>query len=159
MLIDRYQKPIFNAAIRITGDYSDAQDVAQNVFIKAYQNLKAYNPEYKFFSWIYKMTVNESINLLRQQNRLAEPFQVSGECPPTPETEYHSNQADRKIDEALMEINLDQRIVIVLRYFLNLSHRDMSQMLEVPEKTIKSRLYTARENLRCALSKRGLEQI
>ena len=61
-LIDRYQGPLFNTALRITGDCEEAKDITQTIFIKAYEKLSSYKPEHKFFSWIYRMLINESIN-------------------------------------------------------------------------------------------------
>ncbi|MCH8872699.1 sigma-70 family RNA polymerase sigma factor, partial [candidate division KSB1 bacterium] len=71
-LIDKYQKPIFNAALRMLNNYEDAQDVTQSVFVKAFEKLDLFNPKYKFFSWIYRMVINESINFLNKRKRIEE---------------------------------------------------------------------------------------
>ena len=60
-LVDRYQKTVFNTALRIVGDPEEAEDVAQSAFLKAYEKLDSYKPQYRFFSWIYRITVNESL--------------------------------------------------------------------------------------------------
>ena len=64
-LVDRYQKPLFNVALRMLDDAQDAEDITQTVFIKAFEKLATYDDRYKFFSWIYKMTVNEALNFTR----------------------------------------------------------------------------------------------
>ena len=65
-LIKEYERPIYNAAFRILGNPDDAADVTQTVFMKVFERIDQYNPEYKFFSWIYRIAINESIN---QRNR------------------------------------------------------------------------------------------
>ncbi len=66
MLIAEYEKPIFNLALRMVSDPDDAADVTQNVFVKAYTKIGMYNPTYTFFNWIYRIAVNESINLINR---------------------------------------------------------------------------------------------
>src|SRR5215472_5377862 len=68
-LLLRYEKSIFNAAYRILRDYEDAKDVTQNVFLKAFQNLERFNGNHRFFSWIYRIALNESINLCKGRRR------------------------------------------------------------------------------------------
>src|SRR5258708_13571018 len=69
-LLIRYEKAIFNSAYRILHDYEDAKDVTQNVFLKAFQNLDRFDGKYRFFSWIYRISLNESINLCKSRRRL-----------------------------------------------------------------------------------------
>jgi RNA polymerase sigma-70 factor (ECF subfamily) len=71
-LLVRYQKPVFNAALRMLRNRDDARDVAQTVFLKAYEHLADYDPSFKFYSWIYRVAINESINVL--QRRRHEPI-------------------------------------------------------------------------------------
>src|SRR5574341_1173982 len=66
-LVERYQRPLFNAALKIVNDWDIAKDVTQAVFIRAYEKLHTYDQKFKFFSWIYRMVVNDAINVLRQQ--------------------------------------------------------------------------------------------
>ena len=69
-LLNRYQGPVFNAALRIVGNPDDASDVTQSVFLKAFENLDRYDPAYRFFSWIYRIAVNESINHNKRRYRM-----------------------------------------------------------------------------------------
>jgi len=66
-LIDKYQKKIFNIVYRMTGNDDDAEDITQSVFIKVYEKLSSFNPKYKFFSWLYRIALNESLNLMNQK--------------------------------------------------------------------------------------------
>ena len=155
-LIDRYQRPIFNAALRIVNDREDAKDITQNVFLKAYENLARYDPRYKFYSWIYRIAVNESLNLLNSKSR----FEPLGEDRPcgqrNPEDAAAAAELGRYVREALMSLKHDYRVVIVLRHFLNCSYEDISLIIKVPEKTVKSRLFAARQILKDLLSQKDV---
>jgi RNA polymerase sigma-70 factor, ECF subfamily len=154
-LVVRYQKPVFNTALRMLRNSEDARDVAQATFLKAFQHLADFDVTRKFFSWIYRIAVNESLDVLGSRR----PFEpISGNEPdetPGPEREAESEQLNRSIEEALMQINSDLRAVIVLRHFQHLSYEDMGEILALPEKTVKSRLYEARQLLRENLLQRG----
>ena len=65
ILVDRYQMVIFNLAYRICNNYNDADDITQTVFIKVYENLRKYKSRYKFFSWLYRIAVNEALNMVK----------------------------------------------------------------------------------------------
>jgi RNA polymerase sigma-70 factor (ECF subfamily) len=152
----RYQKPVYNAALRLLRNPEDAQDVAQTVFLKAFGHLADYDPSFKFYSWIYRIAVNEALNVLGSRKPFGE---ISGEEPdeaPGPERRVEAEQLSEAIEEALMSIKPDLRTVIVLRHSLNLSYQDMSDVLQLPEKTVKSRLYDARQLMRDHLLQRGI---
>lgn len=155
-LIQKYQKPIFNAAIRIVGDYEDARDITQAVFVKAYEKLDAYDSRYKFFSWIYRMTVNEAINLTarRKEQTRIDPDSVSDTD--TPEVIFERNVLSGEVDEAVGELPLEYRLVIIFRHWVDLPYRDIGYILDIPENTVKSRLYSARRLLAEIMIKRGL---
>jgi RNA polymerase sigma-70 factor (ECF subfamily) len=152
----RYQKPVYNAALRLLRNPEDAQDVAQTVFLKAFGHLADYDPSFKFYSWIYRIAVNEALNVLGSRKPFGE---ISGEEPdeaPGPERRVEAEQLSEAIEEALMSIKPDLRTVIVLRHSLNLSYQDMSDVLQLPAKTVKSRLYDARQLVRDHLLQRGI---
>lgn len=152
----RYQKPVYNAALRLLRNPEDAKDVAQTVFLKAFGHLADYDPSFKFYSWIYRIAVNEALNVLGSRKPFGE---ISGEEPdeaPGPERRVEAEQLSEAIEEALMSIKPDLRTVIVLRHSLNLSYQDMSDVLQLPAKTVKSRLYDARQLVRDHLLQRGI---
>lgn len=155
-LIDKYEKPLFNAALRIADDYDDARDITQTVFVSAYENLENFNPEYKFFSWIYRMVVNEAINFIsrkRPQTKL-DPDMASDYK--TPEDEHHEGKMRENVEQAVAELPLDYRLVIIFRHWADLPYRDIGFVLDIPEKTVKSRLYSARRMLGKIMSRNGL---
>lgn len=155
-LIDRYQRVLFNVSLRMVGNREDARDITQTVFLKAYQSLGSFDRKHRFFSWVYRITINESLNHLSKNRRL-EPLDESlqsRECGPDEECDRH--QLSDSIQAALSKLSPDYRQVIVLRHFAQLSYQEMSGVLEVPEKTVKSRLYTARQLLGDMFSKHGI---
>jgi RNA polymerase sigma-70 factor (ECF subfamily) len=155
-LIDRYQKVVFNLALRLSGDHDDAEDIAQTVFVKAYEKLGSFDATYGFFSWIYKMTLNESINLINSRKRRS----AFGGAMPAPEQlpdeRMIQGELQAEISLALAELSIEQRAIIVLRHFADLSYRELGYIFNVPEKMVKSRLFSAREHLRLILQQRGV---
>jgi len=154
-LVARYQKPVYNAAFRLLHDAEDARDIAQTTFLKVFEHLADYDPSYRFYSWIYRIAVNEALSALGRRQP-SEP--VSGEEPdeaPGPERRVAGEQASHAIEAALARIPPELRTVIVLRHFLQLSYEDMADVLVIPEKTVKSRLYSARQLLRTDLAAHG----
>ena len=155
-LLIKYEKPVFNAAYRMLNNREDASDVTQTVFLKVYENFDSFDPSRRFFSWVYRITLNESINWLSKQNRL-EPLQIdTADNGKSPEQEVLSAQLSAEIQAALMTIRTDYRTVIILKHFLGCSYMEISEVLEIPEKTVKSRLYSARQLLKDALMSTGI---
>ncbi len=151
-LLDRYEKTVFNLALRMTGDRDDARDVTQNVFTRAFQNLSKFDFRHRFYSWLYRIAINESIRLLesRRQTRPVDDSMPAEE--PSPEDRAGEREVVRAVRRALVDLKPDHKSVIVLKHYLRLSYREMALVLEIPEKTVKSRLFTARRLLREALS-------
>ncbi|MBI5265646.1 MAG: sigma-70 family RNA polymerase sigma factor [candidate division Zixibacteria bacterium] len=151
-LVDRYQQPVFNIALRMVRRHEDAEDIAQTVFLKAYQNLDRFDAKYKFFSWIYRMTINESINFLDRQKSLEQFREASAPEQPSADRTMEKADTNRALKSALGRLSPDNRAVIVLRHFEDLSYEEIAQTLKIPEKTVKSRLFTARRLLAEALT-------
>jgi RNA polymerase sigma-70 factor, ECF subfamily len=154
-LVLSYQKPVFNAALRMLRNVEDARDVAQTTFLKAFEHLADYDATRKFYSWLYRIALNESLDALGARK----PFEpISGDEEdqmPGPEQCAEGDQLSRAINEALARIKPEYRAVITLRHFMHLSYQDMGDILMLPEKTVKSRLYEARQLLREDLLLRG----
>lgn len=155
-LVERYEKPVYNVALRMLRNPEDARDIAQSVFLKAYQNLSSYDPQFKFYSWIYRMAINESLNILRVRGRIAGP--VDEQHPTDDAGPAESLAEDEERDAVLAAVDRlkpEYRAVIVLRYFVDQSHEDMGQALGIDAKTVKSRLFTARQLLKDSLASQG----
>lgn len=154
LLVHRYQRPVYNAAYRLLGNTDDARDITQTVFMKVFEQLNDYDPRYRFFSWIYRIAVNESLNMLRKTSR-EQP--ISGmetiAADTNPERETDQSVLIDRVQASLMQMDSGDRVVLVLRHFLDCSYRDISGVLGIPEKTVKSRLYSARQRLRALVEK------
>jgi RNA polymerase sigma-70 factor (ECF subfamily) len=157
-LVEQYERPVYNVALRMLRDVEDARDIAQSVFMKAWLNLSSYDPKYKFYSWIYRMAINESLNVLRSRGRTVEPVD---ERLPTedaePPDELAAGQTRETVLAAVRRLKPEHRSVIVLRYYVDLPYGDIADVLELDTKTVKSRLYTARQLLKDQLAARGVE--
>jgi RNA polymerase sigma-70 factor (ECF subfamily) len=150
-LVIRYQKPLFNAAFWIVRRVEDANDVIQEVFLKVAERLNEYDSQFKFFSWIYRIAVNESLNMLRRNRReeaLDEGHDLPAEDSTNPERQVGDAQLSGRIRGALMHMPADDRMVLSLRHFSECSYQQIGQILQVDEKTVKSRLFEARQRLR-----------
>jgi RNA polymerase sigma-70 factor (ECF subfamily) len=149
-LVDRYQKPLFNVALRMLNNVQDAEDVTQAVFLNAYLRLRAYDPKYKFFSWIYRMTVNEALNTLKRRRR-TEPLDHARDVRAPGAAPDSAAEAQDRVGKALMDLKPDDRALVVLKHFVSFSYQEIADVMEIPVRTVKSRLFTARERLRNAL--------
>jgi RNA polymerase sigma-70 factor (ECF subfamily) len=156
VLVDRYQKPVFNLAYRMSCDLDNAKDITQNVFIKAFERLRSYDSKFRFFSWIYRMALNESMNFVNHQNRFESISDHAVSPEKTPSECYESLRLSAKIQKALLSLSSEYRAVIVLRHFEGLSYSEISELAGIPEKKVKSRLFSARKLLGEILLKAGL---
>jgi RNA polymerase sigma-70 factor (ECF subfamily) len=155
-LVLKYQKPVYNAALRMLHHPEDARDVAQTVFLKAYEHLADFDPTHRFYSWIYRIALNESINQLNGRKRVVPVPEDEPADGPGPEQVLDAELSGRRIQVALMTLTGEYRAVIVLRHFLDCSYEEMAEVLQLPEKTVKSRLYSARQLLKDALQQTGM---
>ena len=150
-LMIRYQRPIYNAAFLILKSADDARDIAQTVFLKVAEHLDEYDSQHRFFSWIYRIAVNESLNLLRRnghEEALDDEIELPDPAGGGPEARAGDAERTRSIERALTSMSPMDRTVIVLRHFSECSYQEIAQILEVDEKTVKSRLFEARHRLR-----------
>jgi RNA polymerase sigma-70 factor (ECF subfamily) len=155
-IVGRYEKPLYNVALRMLRNPEDARDVTQTAFLKAYQGLEKYDPQFKFYSWIYRIAINESLNALRLRRRETDP--VDDQHPadgPGPEESLAADVAERGLLDAIDGLKPDYRAVIVLKYFADRSYDEIGLILGIEEKTVKSRLFTARQMLKDRLSNVG----
>jgi len=154
-LVRKYQRPLYNAAFRVLGREEDASDVTQSVFLKVAERLDQYDARFKFFSWIYRIAVNESLNLLRENGREA-PLEDEEELPglesAQPDERVSDAQVSQRIQQALMRMKVSDRMVLTLRHFGDCSYQEMAEIMGLDVKTVKSRLYEARLRLRTELA-------
>jgi RNA polymerase sigma-70 factor (ECF subfamily) len=152
-LVVRYQRPVYNAAFGVLRNADDARDVAQTVFMRVAERSGDYDPSHKFFSWIYRIAVNEALNLLRRSGR-EEGLDEDAEIPDAvagPERRFEDDERARFVHEALKKMSVADRTVITLRHFSELSYQEIAEATGIDEKTVKSRLFEARQRLRALL--------
>ena len=150
-LVMRYQRPVYNAAFWVLRSPEDASDVAQDVFLKVAQRIADYDPQFRFFSWIYRIAINEALNALRRSGReeaLDEDVELPADDWANPEWRAGESQVSARIRGALMTMSTNDRTVIALRHFSECSYQEIAQILGIDEKTVKSRLFDARQRLR-----------
>jgi RNA polymerase sigma-70 factor (ECF subfamily) len=162
-LVERYQSQIVNYVCRMLGNYEDAVDLSQDVFLKAYSALESYRPQYPFPAWLFRIARNAAIDEIRKR-RLAT---VSLDAP----MEFEDGEAGRdvespgldpqdaylglefadRISTAIDELPEKYREPIVLRHAADLSYEEIAEALELPIGTVKTRIFRARDALRQSL--------
>ena len=145
-LVERYHRPLFAAAVRLLGSREDARDVTQTAFLKAYQALATCDRQRRFFSWIYRILLNECLNALRAR-RPVDALPDSLAVPAAWVDPVDEAETRQRVRLALLQLTEAQRDVIVLRHFAEMSYDQIGLALGVPEKTVKSRLFSARQRL------------
>ncbi len=159
---------VYNLALRLTGNPSDAEDLAQDSLIRALRALPQFKGESSPSTWVYRITVNTWKNRVRAEKRRGFWKRVSlslfygedsGEEPafkaeePAVDAGLETEEAETVVQKALMEMDEDSRAVVVLRDIQGQSYHEIASALEIPEGTVKSRLSRAREVLKTKLRK------
>ncbi len=155
-LVKRYQTAIYNLAFRMCKNSDDACEITQVAFVKAFEKLSAFNAHYKFFNWLYRIAINESLNFLKRkknQTELKEEIKLTTDAP---DKMVIDHELKTQVEEALLSLNADYRMLIILKHFRQLSYREIADILNIPEKRVKSRLYSARQQLAGILIKKGV---
>lgn len=152
-LVNEYEKPIFNVVYRMLHDAEEARDVTQTVFLKTFENLHRYQPDRKFFSWICRIAINEAINRQAGKRSESEFNENYAAADGNPSDAVQRDELHRGLEQALMRLGTDYRSVVVLKHIVGLSYHEISESLDVSEKTVKSRLFSARQKMREQLRK------
>lgn len=159
-LIMKYQKPIYALCRRMTGEHHSADDLSQETFIKAYTSLHTFRDGMNFFTWIRKIAINSSLNYLKSRRR-EEPLgarenqvtaNLHGSQPELPQEKLQRKFMENKFKEALDALPLEQKTIFILRVFENLSYKDISELLSIPQGTVMSRLSRTRQKLKTVLA-------
>ena len=165
-LVDTYSGPLYRLALKMIGNPSDAEDVLQNTFLKAYQHIDTFEGRSSLSTWLYRIASNEALMLLRKQrpeidltdttpegeeNSDYEPVQFPDWCC-LPEEEFLSSESRSALDHAVQHLPEILRIVFILRDIEGLSIKETSQALGLSETAVKTRLLRARLRLRDDLS-------
>src|SRR5210317_440394 len=131
-LVSQYQRPVYNAAYRILGDMDDAADTTQTVFLKVFEHIADYDPKFKFFSWVYRITINESLNQVKKRQK-QEPLDDRQVSPwQSPAEDLDTKRLCDGVKGALMSLNTDYRTVVVLKHISGCSYQQISEILQLP---------------------------
>ncbi len=147
LLVRRHERVFFNIALRMLGGREEAADATQNTFIKVYQHLAEFDSSRRFFSWAYRILVNECLNILRARPPATEEIGSSLATHAGPFETLARQERHRRIQAALISLTPDYREVVILRHFAGLTYDEIAEAAGIPVKTVKSRLYSARQRL------------
>ncbi len=153
VLVSRWEKRVFNYLLKLVRDREDALDLTQEVFLKAYQNLRKLEDVARFTPWLFRIAHNEAYSLLRKVRPDAEVPEQSDVPGNTP----HLLPAELTlaVQRALSVLSADQREAVVLKVYQGLKFEEMAEVLGCPVSTVKSRLYTALDLLKDVLAPTG----
>jgi RNA polymerase sigma-70 factor (ECF subfamily) len=155
-LVERHSHSLFRLAYRMTGHEQDAEDVVQETFLRAYNNLGKFDGRASFGSWLYRIAANSSLDLLRSRKRAAEsdiedPLFVPRSTNPSPERLAMSGELRDRLAEAMQELSPAERTAFVLRHFEGLRIEDVSRALDCQASAAKHSVFRAVQKLRRAL--------
>lgn len=158
-IVRRYQKQIFSLTYRLTNHVEDAQDLAQEVFLKLYQVLDKYDGNRPFFPWMYKVASNVCYTALRKKPQQDVPLEKVIEFAPLvpkkesqPEDYTEARETQRLVQQAIAELPENYRVPLVLRYLEDLSYQQIAEVMDLPVSTIETRLFRGKSLLQKRLS-------
>lgn len=164
-LVRRYQERIYATIYHMTSNHEDANDLAQETFIKAYQALKSFKGGSSFYTWVYRIAVNKTINFLKQRKNRSHmslnDLDFNAEHNPdlmalisdkTPRREAGLAELQEKLNEAMQKLSEPHRLVVTLHDVQGLAHDEIAEIMNCNIGTVRSRLFYARQQLQGYLS-------
>ncbi len=159
VLVERYQRRVIGVALAVVHNQEDALELAQETFVRAYENLGSFESRSSFSTWLYRIAANLAIDLRRREGRhsFVRGEEAEGEIDRLPSSigdsfaELSRSELNRRLRAALDELTPEHRAVILLREVEGLSYDEISDILQCPRGTVMSRLHYARDRLRTIL--------
>jgi RNA polymerase sigma-70 factor (ECF subfamily) len=161
-LVSRYQDPVYSMALRFVRGEGDAEDIAQEAFFRAYRGLEGFKGDSKFSTWLYRITWNLCADWLRRNRKPGRTVLAIEDAADLADVRVDLEQGlvaeeeKRKVREALDGLDEKYRAVLILSYYQKMSYGQIGAVLDVPKKTVETRLYRARKLLRKSLLGAGL---
>ncbi len=159
-LVRRYQQRIYATLYNMTSNHEDANDLTQDAFIKGFQALKSFKGGSSFYTWVYRIAVNKTINFLKQRknrsgmslndldfNAENDPDMVAFVSDKTPRRDAALAELQQKLNAAMQKLSEDHRMVVTLHDVQGMSHEEIAEMMGCNIGTVRSRLYYARQQL------------
>ena len=164
-LVRKYQERIYATVYHMTANHEDANDLAQETFIKGYTALKSFKGDSSFYTWVYRIAVNKTINFLKQRKNKAhmslndidfnaenDPDMVALVSDRTPRRDVGLTELQEKLNGAMLKLSAVHRLVVTLHDVQGLSHEEIGKMMDCNVGTVRSRLFYARQQLQAYLS-------
>ena len=162
ILINRYQEKMMRYARRFLSNDDDKKDIVQEIFIKAYVNIKSFDPKRKFSSWLYRIAHNELVNNLKKKNKSFLPILDLDTF--FPQHGYSNNNVNEKIDrkntmelidKCFNELDTKYKEPIILYYLENLSYKEIADVMSIPVSTVGIRIKRAKKIMKSIFEKKG----
>ncbi len=164
-LIRRYQRKIYQLVYNMTSNRHDAEDLTQDVFVKAYSALQHFKGDSAFYTWVYRIAVNRTINFLKKRNRNPglslddldqaverDPDYVELQSRESPVRDLALSELQKKLNEALQTLSENHRTVVVMHDIQGIQHEEIARIVGCSEGTVRSRLFYARRELQKQLA-------
>jgi len=164
-LVQKYQERVYNTVYHMTSNHEDANDLTQEAFIKAHKAINSFKGDSSFFTWIYRIAVNKTINFLKTRknkihlslndldfNAEHDPEIVAFVSENTPRRDLNLSELQEKLNEAMQKLSDTHRLVVTLHDVQGLSHEEISKIMDCNTGTVRSRLFYARQQLQGFLS-------
>ena len=153
-LVEAYQNPVYNLAYRMLGNGAEAEEAAQEAFLRAYLHLDSYDPQRSFTTWLLSITSHYCIDQLRRRHmtllplkeELARPGRLTN-ASPNPESVVTRREREARIEHMLSTLSPTDRAAVLLHYWYDHSYKEIAQVLDLTVSAVKSRLYRARRSL------------
>jgi RNA polymerase sigma-70 factor (ECF subfamily) len=165
VLVERYKQRLYATVYHMTANHEDANDLVQDAFIKAYKSLRSFKGQSSFYTWVYRIAVNRTINFLKRRkdrghfslndvdaNIETDPDYVELMSHVTPRREAGLSELQEKLNEAIQKLSEEHRAVVIMHDVQGMTHADIAKVMRCSEGTVRSRLFYARQQLQGLLS-------
>jgi RNA polymerase sigma-70 factor, ECF subfamily len=158
VLVRRHQKAIFNLVYRLLGDYDEAAEVAQEVFLSAFKSIHQFRGDATFSTWLYRIGLNhassrrKSLNNAQQRHTPLDGMEVAADGAVDPAKSVERKEIQQRVQQALNSLDPEDARIILLRDLQDVTYEDVAEMLDIPVGTVKSRLHRARQALKANLA-------
>lgn len=151
-IVEQYQKPVYNLCARMLGDADEAEDAAQETFWKAYKNIKSYDPQRSFLTWLLSIAAHYCIDQIRKRKFSSLSIDIMPEdflpdLDPSPEAEASQSEEQKKIRGLLDILAPEDKSAVIFRYWYDLSDEEIGSVLKLSVSAVKSRLFRARKQM------------
>lgn len=163
LLVEQYKNKVFNLVYRFTSDYAEAEDLSQEIFITVFQKISSFQQDASFSTWIYRVATNKCIDWHRKKKRKRF-FSLFGDHrqiadveadAPSPSEVYLESEEQKMLHKAVGKLDEKYKMIVVMFYYQHLSYKQIAEVLNLPVRTIETRLYRAKKILKDKLAAEG----